>query len=134
MLIVTCAIMIRERKILICQRSSTMSLPLKWEFPGGKVEPGEDEETTIVREISEELHLDIEVVKQLDPVEHDYPDFRIRLVPFIAHVVGGELLLEEHADARWVAMEDLGRYDWAPADVPIVEQLKAEDICALTMR
>ena len=128
MLIVTCAIIIRERKILICQRSSTMSLPLKWEFPGGKVERGEDEETTIVREISEELHLDIEVVKRLDPVEHNYPNFRIRLVPFIAKVVGGELLLEEHADARWVAKEDLDRYDWAPADMPIVEQLKAEDL------
>ena len=129
MLIVTCAMIIRERKILICQRSSTMNLPLKWEFPGGKVEPGEDEETTIVREISEELHLDVEVVKRLDPVEHDYPNFRIRLVPFIAKVVGGELLLEEHADARWVAIEDLGQYDWAPADVPIVEQLKADFEC-----
>src|SRR5690606_35751505 len=128
MLIVTCAIIIRGRKILICQRSSTMNLPLKWEFPGGKVEPGEDEETTIVREISEELHLNIDVVKRLEPVEHDYPNFRIRLVPFIAKVVGGELLLEEHADARWVTMEDLRGYDWAPADVPIVEQLKAEDL------
>jgi len=78
--------------------------------------------------------LNIDVVKRLEPVEHDYPNFRIRLVPFIAKVVGGELLLEEHADARWVAMEDLGRYDWAPADVPIVEQLKAEDICALIIR
>ncbi|MEC3881926.1 (deoxy)nucleoside triphosphate pyrophosphohydrolase [Parapedobacter sp. 10938] len=124
MLIVTCAIVIRESKILICQRSSTMNLPLKWEFPGGKVEPGEDDAATVVREISEELHLDIEVVKRLGPVEHDYPTFRIRLVPFIAHVVGGELLLEEHVDAKWVAVDVLDRYDWAPADVPIVEQLK----------
>ncbi|GGC42940.1 NUDIX hydrolase [Parapedobacter defluvii] len=126
MLIVTCAIIIRERKILICQRSSTMNLPLKWEFPGGKVEPGEDEKATIVREIKEELHLDIEVVKRLEPVEHDYPTFRIRLVPFIANVVDGELVLEEHADARWVTVDDLDQYDWAPADVPIVEQLKAD--------
>src|SRR5690606_26929598 len=98
MLIVTCAIIIRERKILICQRSSTMNLPLKWEFPGGKVEPGEDDAATIVREIKEELHLNIEVVKRLEPVEHDYPKFRIRLVPFVAHVICGELRLEEHAD------------------------------------
>lgn len=128
MLIVTCAIIIRERKILICQRSSTMNLPLKWEFPGGKVEPGEDDAATIVREIKEELHLDIEVVKRLEPVEHDYPAFRIRLVPFIANVVGGELRLEEHADANWVAVDDLDQYDWAPADVPIVELLKTVDI------
>ena len=126
MLIVTCAIIIRESKILICQRSSTMNLPLKWEFPGGKVEPGEDEKATIVREIKEELHVDIKVAKRLEPVEHGYPTFRIRLVPFIANVVGGELLLEEHADAKWVTVDDLDQYDWAPADVPIVEQLKAD--------
>ena len=128
MLIVTCAIITREGKILICQRSSTMNLPLKWEFPGGKVEPGEDDAATIVREIKEELHLDIEVVKRLRPVEHDYPKFRIRLVPFVAHVICGELRLEEHADAKWVAAGELDQYDWAPADVPIVEQLKAVDI------
>jgi len=126
MLRVTCAIIIHNEKILICQRSNTMSLPLKWEFPGGKVEPGEDETRTIVREIKEELHLDIEVTKRLQPVEHDYPAFRIRLVPFIAKMIGGELLLEEHADARWIAVNELNRYDWAPADLPIVEQLQVE--------
>src|SRR5690606_17584748 len=103
MLIVTCAIIIHDGNVLICQRSSTMDLPLKWEFPGGKVEPGEDEKLTIVREIKEELHLDIAVIKRLQPAEHDYPTFRIRLIPFIAKVVGGELLLEEHADAEWIA-------------------------------
>ncbi|GGC48333.1 hypothetical protein GCM10011386_45690 [Parapedobacter defluvii] len=103
-----------------------MNLPLKWEFPGGKVEPGEDETLTIVREIKEELNLDIEVMGRLKPVEHDYPTFRIRLIPFMASVTGGELLLEEHADAKWVQVDDLDRYDWAPADVPIVEQLKSE--------
>ncbi|PPK99338.1 (deoxy)nucleoside triphosphate pyrophosphohydrolase [Parapedobacter indicus] len=126
MLRVTCAIIIHNEKILICQRSNTMNLPLKWEFPGGKVEPGEDETRTIVREIKEELHLDIEVTKRLQPVEHDYPAFRIRLVPFIAKMIGGELLLEEHADARWIAVNELNRYDWAPADLPIVEQLQVE--------
>src|SRR5690606_37970894 len=120
MLIVTCAIIIQNGKILVCQRSGAMDLPLKWEFPGGKVEPGEDEKLTIVREIKEELHLDIEVVKQLQPVEHDYPSFRICLVPFIARTVDGKLLLEEHADCQWVTIDELDRYDWAPADLPIV--------------
>ncbi|MGV3762684.1 (deoxy)nucleoside triphosphate pyrophosphohydrolase [Parapedobacter sp.] len=128
MLIVTCAIIIRESNVLICQRSSTMNLPLKWEFPGGKVEPGEDDAATIVREIKEELHLDIEVVRRLKPMEHDYPTFRIRLIPFIANMVGDALLLEEHADAKWVTVGELDQYDWAPADVPIVEQLKAMDM------
>ncbi len=134
MLIVTCAIIIHEGKILICQRSSTMNLPLKWEFPGGKVEVGEDETLTVVREIKEELHLDIEMVKRLQPTEYDYPAFRIRLVPFIAKIVGGELLLEEHADAKWVKVDELDRYDWAPADLPIVQQLKAcQDISLLAI-
>jgi len=128
MLVVTCAIIIHKSNVLICQRSSTMNLPLKWEFPGGKVEPGEDDALTIVREIKEELHLNIEVVKRLEPVEHDYSTFRIRLVPFIANVVGGALLLEEHVDAKWVSVGKLDQYDWAPADIPIVEQLKAVDI------
>ena len=123
MISVTCAIIVKHNKVLVCQRSSTMNLPLKWEFPGGKVEPGEDEATTIIREIKEELHLDIAVVKRLEPVEHDYPTFRIRLVPFVAQVVGGVLRLEEHADARWVAVSALSQYDWAPADVPIVEKV-----------
>lgn len=126
MLIVTCAIIIQDGKLLVCQRSSAMDLPLKWEFPGGKVEPGEDETFTIVREIKEELHLDIEVIKRLEPVEHDYPTFRIRLVPFIARMAGGGLRLEEHADAQWTTVDELDRYNWAPADLPIVEQLKAE--------
>ncbi|WP_353126739.1 (deoxy)nucleoside triphosphate pyrophosphohydrolase [Parapedobacter pyrenivorans] len=128
MLIVTCAVIIQHGKILICQRSSTMDLPLKWEFPGGKVEPGEDDALTIVREITEELHLEIEVVKRLQPVEHEYPAFRIRLVPFVARVIGGQLRLEEHADARWVTVDELAGYDWAPADMPIVEEVKAEDL------
>lgn len=101
-----------------------MSQPLKWEFPGGKAEPGEDEQQAIVREIKEELQLDIEVVARLDPVEHDYPAFRIRLIPFLARVTGGTLALEEHRDARWVSADELGRYDWAPADLPIVRQME----------
>lgn len=124
MLHVTCAIIKHEEKILICQRSDAMKLPLKWEFPGGKVEPDENERATIVREIKEELHLDIEVTQRLEPVEYDYPTFRIRLIPFIARLLGGSLKLEEHAQALWVSVEELDDYDWAPADVPIVEQLK----------
>lgn len=102
-----------------------MHLPLKWEFPGGKVEPGEDEALAIVREIREELQLDITVCARLEAVEYAYPSFRIRLVPFTAEVAGGELSLLEHAAAKWVSVDELDGYDWAPADVPIVEQLKA---------
>jgi len=126
MLNVACAIVMNGENVLICQRSERMSLPLKWEFPGGKVEPDEDDAIAIVREIKEELHLDIEVLKRLVPVEHRYPAFRIRLIPFLAYVTGGKLRLEEHRDAKWVPVTELGGYDWAPADVPVVEWLTAQ--------
>src|SRR5690606_20698506 len=106
---------------------SAMAQPLKWEFPGGKVEPGEDEAEAIVREIREELDLEIEVVARLDPVEYDYPDFRIRLIPFTARLTGGSLRLAEHTDARWVSTAELKQLDWAPADLPIVERLCAAE-------
>lgn len=125
MLIVTCAIIIDRGKILICQRGEGMSLPFKWEFPGGKAEPGESGPAAIVREIREELQLDIEVLERWTPVEHAYPTFRIRLIPFVTRLKGGVLTLEEHLDARWVSADELHRYDWAPADVPIVRQIEA---------
>ena len=101
-----------------------MALPLKWEFPGGKVEQGEDEKQSIVREIREELQLDIRLIRRLRTVTYDYPSFRIRLTPFLATVIGGSLRLQEHADAKWVTADELDRYDWAPADLPVVAQLK----------
>ena len=128
MITVACAIIIKDNKILVCQRSSTMAMPLKWEFPGGKVEPGENAAAAIVREIREELHLDIDVLEPWEPVEHAYPTFRIRLVPFVTRVAGGCLRLEEHADARWVSAGELHRYDWAPADVPVAERLMTVDM------
>ena len=87
------------------------------------MEPGEDARATIVREIKEELHLDIDVLERWEPAEHAYPTFRIRLIPFVARVIGGELRPEEHADAKWIKVDELSKYDWAPADVPIVEKV-----------
>ncbi len=124
MLIVACAVIIYRGKILICQRGEGMNLPFKWEFPGGKAKSGEDERQAIVREIREELQLDIEVVERWTAVEHTYPTFRIQLIPFVARVSGGRLTLVEHHDARWVSVSELKRYDWAPADVPIVRQIE----------
>ena len=124
MITVTCAIIEDRDKFLICQRGSAMSQPLKWEFPGGKMEPGEDEKQSIIREIREELQLDIRLIRQLTIIEYDYPSFRISLIPFLAHVTGGSLQLQEHVDARWVKADELDQYDWAPADLLVVAQLK----------
>lgn len=123
MLKVTCAIIRNNGKILICQRSEKMKLPLKWEFPGGKIEKNETKEQCLIREIKEELGLKITVAKELNTVEYHYPDFGLYLYPFICELEGGALNLSEHKDAIWVSIEKLTEYDWAEADIPIVNEL-----------
>lgn len=123
MLHVTCAIIEHQGKVLICQRSASMKLPLKWEFPGGKVENGESKEECLKREIKEELGLEIEVRTALTVVEHHYPEFSLRLYPFLCKCAGGSLAIAEHAQAIWVSYNDLKNYDWAEADVPVVKEI-----------
>lgn len=123
MLHVTCAIIEHNNKILICQRSERMKLPLKWEFPGGKVETGESKEDCLKREIREELGLEIEVGSALTPVEHHYPEFSLCLYPFACKWRGGSLAIAEHAQAIWVDKSELQNYDWAEADVPVVNEI-----------
>jgi 8-oxo-dGTP diphosphatase len=121
-LCVTCAIIENGSRILVVQRSEEMSLPLKWEFPGGKIENCESEEECIVREIKEELNLDIEVSKRLNSSFFDYPNISIELIPFLAKQVGGRIKLNEHADFKYLAKDDLLNLDWAEADIPIVKE------------
>lgn len=124
MLHVTCAILQKENKVLICQRSNEMKLPLKWEFPGGKIEKGESRKECLKREIKEELDLDIEVLDPLEMVEYHYPNFSISLYPFLCRIISGKLTVVEHAQAKWVYLDELDNYDWAEADLPIIEELK----------
>jgi 8-oxo-dGTP diphosphatase len=119
---VTCAIIHFDDKVLVVQRSVTMKLPLKWEFAGGKIEKGESEIDCIKREILEELNIQIDVKKRLTPVVHQYPDFKIKLIPFIAHYIKGELKLHEHSDFVLANKEELLHLDWAEADVPILQE------------
>ncbi|MFZ4861224.1 (deoxy)nucleoside triphosphate pyrophosphohydrolase [Sphingobacterium sp. Mn56C] len=123
MLRVTCAIIIHNEKILLCQRGENMRLPLKWEFPGGKLEKDEAEEACIIREIKEELHLHIHVGQQLTPVEYTYETFAICLIPFLATVTNPTLQLTEHKAYAWVSPQSLLQYDLAPADIPIVHEI-----------
>ncbi|MDX1279529.1 (deoxy)nucleoside triphosphate pyrophosphohydrolase [Oceanihabitans sediminis] len=122
-ILVTCAIIHFDEKILAVQRSATMKLPLKWEFAGGKIEAGETEEACVKREVLEELNIHIAVKKRLSPVSHAYPDFKIQLIPYTADYVSGELKLREHADYKLAHKEELLSLDWAEADVPIVKEL-----------
>ena len=125
MLQVTCAIIEHANKILICQRSASMKLPLKWEFPGGKIETGESKEECLRREIKEELHIDINIHSALTMVEHHYADFSLQLYPFVCSLKSGEVKALEHALAIWVDAAQLRNYDWAEADLPIVNEYVA---------
>lgn len=123
MIKVVCAIIEFEDKILIAQRSETMSLPLKWEFPGGKIEEDENKEEALEREIYEELKMKVKVNEALTSVEHHYPDFSITLYPFLCEVKSNEFVKTEHKEIKWEKKENLHRYDWAAAVIPIVEEI-----------
>lgn len=122
-MLVTCAIIVHNGRVLATQRSATMPLPGKWEFPGGKLHEGESEEECIRREIREELAIDVQVTGRLTPRRHDYDTFTITLIPFLCTYDGGPLHLAEHSQARWLTRDELHHLDWAPADIPIVEEL-----------
>ena len=95
-----------------------------WEFPGGKIEPGESHKEALRREIREELATDIEVGSLLTTVEYDYPKFHLTMHCYLCTVVSGNLLLLEHEDARWLRKEELDTVRWLPADRSIIELLK----------
>jgi 8-oxo-dGTP diphosphatase len=125
---VTCAIIFFGEKILAVQRSRSMNQPMKWEFPGGKIEPGETEEQCIVREIREELNIEIRITGRLKPNTHDYGAYMINLIPFLAEYVSGEIKLKEHSHYVLMSMDELRKPDWAPADLPVVAQFLEKKI------
>lgn len=120
---VTCAIIRFDERILAVQRSESMSLPLKWEFPGGKIEPNESQEECIKREIREEISIEIDIVQRLNPTTHNYPTFSIDLIPFLANHTLGEIALKEHKRYLLLNKEELSQLDWADADLPIMQEI-----------
>ncbi len=123
MMDVSCAVIIESGKVLCVQRGAGRHLEGKWEFPGGKVVEGETPEDSAVREVREELDLEIEVLRALTPVAYSYPDKTVRLLPFICRVTGGVLRLHEHLAYRWLAPVELSSLDWCDADGPILEEI-----------
>jgi 8-oxo-dGTP diphosphatase len=135
MIDVTCAIIVEGNKILVTQRSEKMSLPLKWEFPGGKIEENETAENCILREIKEELNIEIKLITRLESKYFEYPSFSINLTPFISKYLSGEINLVEHKDFKWLTKEELISLDWAAADMPILQEfLKLNHDATRTLR
>ena len=121
---VACAIIEQGGKVLATQRSAGMSLPLKWEFPGGKIKDGETAAECLVRECREELGVEIVVVQSLSPTTHHYPVFTVTLYPFRCRIASGTITLHEHAALAWLPPADLQTLDWAEADLPVIEEYR----------
>lgn len=122
---VVAAIIQKEDKIFATQRGYG-DFKDGWEFPGGKIEPGETPQEALKREIREELNTVIEVGELLDTVEYDYQDFHLCMQCFLCEVVSGELELLEHEAAKWLGKDELESVEWLPADVELVEKLKSD--------
>lgn len=120
---VTCAIIYFGDKVLVVQRSENMSVPLKWEFPGGKLDLNESEEDCIKREIKEELNIEISLLNRLTPSLFNYPSVSIELIPFLANYSEGEITLKEHKRYLLLTKQELSNLDWAEADLPILKEL-----------
>lgn len=120
---VVAAIIIRDGKIFATQRGYG-EWKGWWEFPGGKIEPGECPQEALVREIREELDAEIEVGELLETVEWDYPDFHLKMHCFICSLVSGSVHLNEHEAAAWLTRETLRSVKWLPADEGLVDNIK----------
>lgn len=125
--IVTAAIIEKDDRILIAQREGGSHMEYKWEFPGGKLEPGETPEECIVREIKEELDMKIEVLDIYKVVQFKYMEKDILLLAYKCRLLEGEGKTIECNDFRWVKRDELNNFDFVPADVAIVEKILKDE-------
>lgn len=113
---VTCAIIMKENNILACRRGSDTEHAHEWEFPGGKVEPFETAEACLVRELKEELNIEVEISERLKSVEYDYTLKNIELIPFLCEIVKGTPTPLEHSKICWLPVYDFEELEWSAAD------------------
>jgi len=123
---VACALIKKGDEFLITQRSEGMPHPLEWEFPGGKLFPGESPERGLIREIKEELKVKIKVEQLLPSVTHDYGSQRIKLIPFICSIESGDIDPTEHKEVKWIKKSELNNYSLLAADLVIVDRLNGQ--------
>lgn len=122
---VTCGLIERDGRVLVAQRPPGKALAGKWEFPGGKLERGESAAACLVRELREELGIEVEVGAALPPCVHDYGQRAIRLLPFRCTIVAGEVHAHEHTAVRWCTLEEIATLDLAAADLPVLVHYRA---------
>jgi len=122
---VVCAIIERDGKFLIARRPDDgRHLARKWEFPGGKVEPGESAISALARELCEELEVEVEIGEQLMPVEHRYPELSLRLIAFRCCLKSGTPQAGAHEELRWIGIDEVADYDFPEADLPILAEYR----------
>lgn len=123
------AIIIKEKRILCCQRGPGRALANLWEFPGGKIEKNETKTQALKRELREELKITVSMVEEeFDFTCYEYDFGFVNLTTFICYLESGEPQLTEHLQVKWLLPQELGSLEWAPADIPTVEKLKVMEI------
>ena len=122
---VVAAVIIQDELVLATQRSYG-DYKGKWEFPGGKIENNETKEEALIREIKEELSVDIKVNKHYLTVEYQYPDFYLEMDCYLCDITRGSIKLTVHSNLAWTHIDDLEKLDWLEADKPIISLIKSQ--------
>lgn len=109
---------------MICQRPAHKARPLKWEFVGGKVEPGETKEQALIRECQEEIDITLDISSLFDEVIYEYPEITVKISFYNASIIKGKPKLLEHNDFKWITTKEIDHYSFCPADELILKKLK----------
>ncbi|HDR4594599.1 MULTISPECIES: (deoxy)nucleoside triphosphate pyrophosphohydrolase [Bacillus] len=118
------AVIVNENNEVLCAlRSPKMTLPNYWEFPGGKINRGEEPQAALIREIKEELGCTIVVDEKVEEIEYEYETIVVHLTTYKARILAGKPKALEHTELKWMGIKDLKHLKWAPADIPTVEAL-----------
>ncbi len=120
-IVVSGAAIMKNNELFVAQRPDRGEVGLKWEFPGGKIEPGESPEAAIVREIKEELDAEIVVESLITVVKHQYSTFHLTMYLFKCYLTGKDPVIKEHINCKWLNSSELADLDWAPADYKVLD-------------